>query len=125
MAQSERSMPVASWANVLPVLPGKRDELQRMAEYVRQHRAEYEQSRTRAGMTLERVYLMSTPQGDFAIGYGEGEGFEKATRSFATSGLDFDRWFGGKLAEVTGLDLAAGPPPPAPEQILAYVDEGA
>jgi hypothetical protein len=112
---------MATWATVGPVLPGKTDDVKKIPVHLKEHKSEYEESRKRAGITMERVYLMSTPMGDFVIAYGEGKGFEEAGKSFATSDLPIDKWFFQKLKEVHGIDLSQAPP--MIEQILSYVDE--
>jgi hypothetical protein len=49
--------PMAKFGFVVPVQPGKEDVLMGATEQIRQRMPEYEASRRRAGMTLERVWL--------------------------------------------------------------------
>jgi hypothetical protein len=54
---------------VFPVLPGK--DPRTIADEMRSRPREYEESRRRLGITLERAYLQHTPMGDFVTAYTE------------------------------------------------------
>src|SRR5438445_13600195 len=96
---------MAKFAFAVPVLPGKRQVLDEMTEYSRRNIEEYTQSRERAGITMERVYLMSTPMGDFTMAYVEGSrGFTEVTAAFQSGGA-FDKWFLEKNVELSGMDV--------------------
>jgi hypothetical protein len=100
-------------------LPGKEAVWKRhVAELAGPRKAEYEESRRRAGVTTERVWLQHTPQGDFAIVYLEAADIGKVFETFLTSQEPFDQWFREQiLVDVHGMD-PAGPPPPVNEPIL-------
>ena len=59
-------------ALVFPVLPGK--DARDIANEMKSRPREYEQSRRRLGITMERAYLQHTPMGDFVTSYIEAEG---------------------------------------------------
>lgn len=114
---------MAKWLIPAPVVPGKEGELKNIARYMGDHRAEYEESRRRAGVTMERVYAMTTPQGTVVVAYAEGEkGLAGTTQAFATSGLAFDKWFFQKLSEVHGIDFTKPPEGPPPEELFDWAD---
>ena len=56
---------MARFAFAFPELPGK--DARSIPAFVRENRAQYVESRRRAGVRLERVYLMPTPAGRFHI----------------------------------------------------------
>jgi hypothetical protein len=108
-------MPV--FASAVPILPGKADEWKQFAKELQgSHRAEYEASRRRVGLTKEVAVLQRTPMGDFAVIYGETIGDPvEANRALGTSAEPFDVWFRQKVMELHGLDLTQPPPGPQPE----------
>jgi hypothetical protein len=110
-----------SWALVAPVVPNKLGLLESMQEHIRTHFGDYVASRRRAGVSLERVYLITTPMGAFITNYTEGRNVGAAMQSFLTSDTSFDKWFISSLSELHGIDFTQ-PPPAFPEQILAYVE---
>lgn len=108
-------------ALVFPVLPGK--DARDIANEMKSRPREYEQSRRRLGITMERAYLQHTPMGDFVTSYVEAEGevlgkFGK----LATSDLDIDRYFVKAVREIHGADLTQPMPGPAPETVAAWID---
>jgi hypothetical protein len=100
-------------AVAFPILPGKTPEWHTwMAELNGPRRAEFTESRRRAGVH-ERTFLQATPMGDLVIvtleGNDPGHAFAKmmgAKDAFAT-------WFIGRAKEIHGIDPSAvttGPP---------------
>ena len=69
--------------------------------------AEYEESRRRAGITMERVYLQRNPDGgNLLVVYAEAAGgMADVIGTFATSGSDFDQWFLDVNQEIAGIDF--------------------
>ena len=108
-------------ALVFPVLPGK--DARDIAREMKSRPREYEQSRKRLGITLERAYLQHTPMGDFVTSYVEADGdvLEKFGK-LATSDLDIDRYFVKAVKEIHGADLTQPMPGPAPETVAAWID---
>ena len=108
-------------ALVFPVLPGK--DARVIATELKSRPREYEQSRRRLGITMERAYLQHTPMGDFVTAYIEAEGdlLEKMSQ-LPSSDLDIDRYFVKATKEIHGADLTQPLPGPAPETVAAWVD---
>jgi hypothetical protein len=112
-----------------PVLPGKEGLAKKGTEMTRGRMADYVESRTRAGLTLERVWLQSNPDGStLTVVYLEGAGTPQATLgALLGSGLDFDRWFFELQQEISGIDFLGGglPADSLPQQIGSYAQPGA
>ncbi len=108
-------------ALVFPVLPGK--DARDIANELKSRPREYEQSRRRLGITLERAYLQHTPMGDYVIAYTEAEGdwLEKFGK-LPSSVLDIDRYFVKAAKEIHGADLTQPMPDPLPETVAAWLD---
>ena len=105
---------------VLPLLPGKTD-VDRAAMVSCWHgerRAAYEDSRRRAGITREAVWIQPGPTGDVVVVYTEADDLEAAFKMVASSEEPFDRWFRDHVREVHGIALEEGLAPP--EQILDF-----
>ena len=105
---------------VAPVLPGK-TEIDRAAMAscrTGDRKAAYEESRRRAGITRESVWLQSTPMGDLVVVYFEADDVDKAMATLATSDDPFDRWFRDLVRDVHGISLEDGFPPP--EQMIDF-----
>jgi hypothetical protein len=111
-------------ALVFPVLPGK--DARDIATEMKSRPREYEQSRRRLGITMERAYLQHTPMGDFVTAYIEAEGdvLEKFGK-MASSDLDIDRYFVKAAKEIHGADLSQPLPGPKPETVAAWIDSTA
>lgn len=109
-----------SLALPFPVLPGKEQELRDFTAEVRGRLDEYTESRANAGITMERFFLMPTPQGPVVTGYLEGKDLEGAFGRIATSNLAYDKFSLERIKEFTGVDLSQ--PGPIPEQVLFHVD---
>jgi Family of unknown function (DUF6176) len=114
---------MARFSFAVPVLPGKRQVLDEVIEHSRQNMGEYRQSRERAGITMERASLMSSPMGEFVIAYVEGrKGFNDVLEAFQSGG-DFDRRFLERNGEVSGIDFSSAvPAPPEPELVADWSD---
>jgi hypothetical protein len=108
-------------ALVFPVLPGK--DAKAIAREMKSRPREYEQSRRRMGITLERVYQQHTPMGDFVTAYIEAEGdpLEKMA-TLPSSDLAIDQYFVKAVKEIHGADLSRPMPGPAPENVAAWSD---
>jgi hypothetical protein len=112
---------MARFAFAVPVLPGK--EARAVADMMRPRKDEYEESRGRRGITMERAYEMATPMGNFVIAYIESENdFEQAMGGMGASDLPIDRDFTAALLDIHGVDLTQPPPGPPPETIADWHD---
>jgi hypothetical protein len=108
-------------ALVFPVLPGK--DATAIATELKSRPREYEQSRRRLGVTMERAYLQHTPMGDFVTAYIEAEGdVLEIFSKLPSSDLDIDRYFVQASKEIHGADLTQPLPGPAPETVAAWID---
>jgi hypothetical protein len=111
----------------VPILPGKEDLATKysIAE-IRRRMAEYEESRRRAGITVERVYLQRNPDGSslFVVYVEAAGGMADVTGTFTTSGSDFDRWFLDVNQEISGIDFRQPPPGGGPEHVASWEDPG-
>ena len=111
---------MACYAFTNPVIEGKIDTWKAYIEEMNGPRAnERKESRKKAGLTLERVWLQKTPMGDFAVVYWEGDDIGKVFERFMTSNEPFDTWFREKiLVECHGMNVSS--PPPMNEMVLDY-----
>lgn len=111
----------------VPVLPGKEDLATiHSIEEIRRRMPEYEESRHRAGVTVERVYLQGNPNGSklFVIYVEAASDTADVLGTFATSGSDFDRWFLDVNQEITGIDFRQPAPAGGPEHIASWAEPG-
>jgi len=111
----------------VPILPGKEDlaTTHSIAE-IRRRMPEYEESRRRAGVAVERVYLQDNPDGSklFVI-YVEAAGdTSDVLGTFANSDSDFDRWFLDVNQEITGIDFRQPAPGGGAEHIASWAEPG-
>lgn len=104
---------MANYAFMQPIEEGKTDEWQRLVKEMKTNRnAAHKDSRRRAGLKREEVWLQQTPMGDFAVVYWEADNIEKVFESFMMSDDPHDRWFREKILEgVHGMDPSEGAPP--------------
>jgi hypothetical protein len=108
-------------ALVFPVLPGK--DAKDIATEMKSRPREYEESRRRLGITMERAYVQHTPMGDFVTAYIEAEGdLMEAFAKLPSSDLEIDRYFVKAVKEIHGADLTQPMPGPLPETVAAWVD---
>jgi hypothetical protein len=117
-------MPSVGFA--FPVQPGKESIIREVSSELRTRRSEFQQSRQRAGVSLERAYLQKNPDGGaLVVAYVEAQGgFGAVVRSYLSSDLELDRYFIDKNSEATGIDFAAGPQGPEPELVGEWVTSG-
>jgi hypothetical protein len=107
-----------------PVLPGK--DARDIANEMKSRPREYEQSRRRVGITMERAYLQHTPMGDYVTAYLEAEGdVLEAFGRLASSDRDIDRYMAKAVQEIHGADFTKPMPGPSPETIAAWIDPAA
>jgi hypothetical protein len=83
------------------IQPGKREEAKAIFDEIQQsRRSEYEASRRRLGISTEKVWFQSLPQGEMAVVYWEGDDPRAALQEFASSGDPFDEWLKERGREV-------------------------
>jgi hypothetical protein len=110
---------MATLALALPCLPGGADKLRDLAQACRgPRRQEFEDFHRRVGLTAERWYLQSTPEGGHVFILtleGDPEG---AVAKLGASQHPFDRWFKDRAREVHGVDFDQPLPGPPPEHVF-------
>jgi hypothetical protein len=101
-----------------PLLPGATatDREEMLSCSTGERSAAHRESRRRHGITREAVWIQTTPAGDIAVVLIESPDIAAALLGLATAADDFDVWFRAHLADMHGIDLAAGMA--APEQVL-------
>jgi hypothetical protein len=101
-------------AFAIPILPGKTeaDRAAMASCWHGERKAAFEDARRRAGITREAVFIQSTPNGDVAVVYLEGDDMANAMKIVATSDEPFDRWFRDQVRDAHGVSLEDGFPPP-------------
>ena len=105
----------------LPVLEGKTEDARAFfKELETQRKSAYATSEQRINITKESWHIQQTPQGDLLLAYIESPHFADALSKFSQSRDEFDQWFKGRMAEVTGVDLNNPPPGPLSEQLSSY-----
>ena len=109
-----------SIAFAAPLLPGKTDadRAALAAAQSGEQKAGHEESRRRAGITREAVWIQSTPGGDVAVVLIEADDVGAAMGALATSQEPYDVAFREHIKDVHGMDLSEGFPPP--EQVLDF-----
>ena len=118
-------MPTFGFA--FPILPGKDVLVREIGGYLRDHRAEHEQSRGRLGTRVERAYLQRNPDGSMLVAaYVDADrGLAEGLRSYVESDAPLDRYFVDKNSEATGIDFRTAPSGPEPELVGQWVDPDA
>jgi hypothetical protein len=103
---------MAYYAFMNPVVAGKMDSWKSSIKEMNGPRSkERKESRKKAGLSVERVWLQNTPLGDFAVVYWEAKDISKVFDLLIKSDAPFDKWFREKiLTEVHGMDLSKLPP---------------
>ena len=92
----------------VPLAPGKTETWKNYIKEMKGPRnAEYKESRKKAGIEVEQVFLQQTPHGDMCVVRLEGDNPQKSFESMIKSNSPFDKWFREKvLIEAHGLDLS-------------------
>jgi hypothetical protein len=109
---------MAMFAIAFPILPGKTPQWREfIGELNGARKAEFEANRRELGVR-ERTFFQPTPMGDFVVVTLEGDDPGAAFGKFAQGDDDFTNWFKAQVQEVHGVDLAAPPPGPMPEQVI-------
>ncbi|GAC1348965.1 MAG: hypothetical protein NVSMB27_18640 [Ktedonobacteraceae bacterium] len=110
---------MASLAFAAPLLPGGAEVLRQTAkEAMEARRAVAQESTQRLGVSIEKWYLQSTPQGDMVIVYIDSEDLARAFQTLAASDAPFDVFFKQQALKAHGIDLSKPFPGPLPEQIF-------
>ncbi len=94
-----------AYAFALPVLPGKATAVRQFVrEVLGSRKADWDDLQRRQGVTQERYFLQTAPEGDLMIVTGEGT-FSPVSAWLDPEGIPFDRWFAERFRDFTGVDL--------------------
>jgi hypothetical protein len=105
---------------VVPVIPGKEDDVRAFYEEVEARKEEYDESEQRLGITKEVAWLAPVEGGSATVIYIESDDFEQAFSKFVQSQEGFDLWFKQRVLDVSGLDLNNPPEMALPEVLSVY-----
>ena len=93
-----------SMSMMVPILPGKRDQLFRFAAELTGARAE-EYARSQESVVKETWHLQETPMGDFLIINFDSPDPAAVFAGLAQSAEPFDIWFREQACEISGVDF--------------------
>jgi hypothetical protein len=109
---------------VAPILPGKAEAWRRfIQEMWGSRRQEYEASRRRLGIRVERAWISETRRRTIGIMMIEADHLEETLAALATSAHPFDCWFREQLLTLQGLDLTRLNPTFLPDLVFAWQDD--
>lgn len=114
----------AEWcAFAAPILEGKMETWKKFGgELAGARKAEYEKSRARMGVEVEKVFHQQGPKGEsMAVVVWKGKNLKEATKKMAESKDPFDVWFRDQLKAIHGMDFSQpGMAMKAPEMVLDW-----
>ena len=110
---------------VVPVLPGKEDNVRAFYEEVEARKEAFDESEQRLGITKEVAWLAAVDGGSATVIYIESGNFEQAFSKFVQSQEAFDLWFKQRVFDVSGLDLNNPPDLALPEVLSVYTSKHA
>ncbi len=105
-------------AMMLPILPGKRQEIVEFAAALAGPR-HLEYVASQQTVTRESWFIQPTPMGDFLIVHFESNDPTAVFKGLADSEEAFDLWFRERANSTTGIDLTKVPKG-LPEQIFTW-----
>jgi len=111
---------MATFAFVLPILPGQEETVRGMRVAVSgsgELREKYEASRKRRGISEEKVWIQRTPIGYAIVVYWETEDPQRALREIANSQDEFDKDF-RRLIETAAPAMDLGQKQPLSNELL-------
>jgi hypothetical protein len=107
-------MGMAVFLGAFPVLPGKEDDVLKLARETVARSDADSVSQEKSRITSQEWALQRSPMGSLLVVRFECDDVEHALRRFAESTDEFDVWQKGRVKEITGVDMsqpADGPPP--------------
>ena len=105
-------------AMAVPILPGKTAQFKKFTADLRTSRFEEFAASRRRLKIHERVFLQTTPKGDFALVTLEGDDPQNALKMFGQGSDAFTKWFVQQVKEIHGYDLIHPPKDPLPEMLI-------
>jgi hypothetical protein len=111
---------------VFPILPGKEGVVREICRQLQERRSEYEESRARGGVSVERAYIQNNPDGSSVVlAYLETDrGFGDAMKVLLASESPLDHYFVDKNTEATGIDFRTQLDGPDPETVGQWIAPG-
>ena len=106
----------AMLALAVPIVPGKLDQWRALMHDLAGPRGDHWRGQRRRLGLREHLFLQHTPNGAVAIVVLEGRDLPGAMHAIGTDTDEFSVWLRQQVLETEGLDLAAPPPGPLPEQ---------
>lgn len=94
-----------------PVPEGQTDSLKAFFTEAGTRTQELTTSRTAVGITIERAFLNTSPEGDLVCVYLEGADPVMANEAWAASTDPYDVWFKREAEQITGVDFNQPLPP--------------
>ncbi len=105
---------------VMPVLPGKTEDMKRLAkEMLGPRRKEHDESHRGSTIQSDIIWLQHTPMGDLLVDYVEAEDMMKGFQQFVVAKDPYMTWLKKEFLATTGIDFNQ-PPPGLPEQVLDW-----
>ena len=102
-----------------PVLPGKEEDIRKLAaELTGARREEAQEFYRHFGVVRESWHYQETPNGPMVIGVTDVEEPDARAQEYAESSRPFDRWFKDQVKNLTGIDPDIQPLGPPTEVIF-------
>lgn len=104
-----------------PLKPGAADKARAFGrELVGSRKDDFARTRRELGITRQLFFVMPTPNGDFAIMYGEGKPgwLERGFKATATSNDPFLTWFREQVSSFAAVPMFQNATPPTVEHVL-------
>jgi hypothetical protein len=113
------------YAFVAPIRPNKTEDFRRfVSELNGSRKTEYEDSRKKAGITRENIFLQKTSMGEMVAIIQEAETEQGALDSLRSMKDPFNVWYFQRLKDIHGADLVSAPLP-VNELLLDYRTDSA
>ena len=105
-----------------PLLPGKRETLERFLAELVERRKETNQFYRAYGVSRESAHLQRTPHGDLVIVCTDLEDTPKAAEEYAAETAPFHAWFKAQVLEFSGIDPNVQPLGPECTELFDWRD---
>ncbi len=116
-----REGPEIPYATVVPIQPGFKDKWRQwLDELLVSRENEYRSYLERYGLSIEKIFVVRTPDGPAAVLYAEGEDPAGAVARFARSHQPFDAWMREEMLYLNGIDFVRRQTAPAPDLMLDW-----
>ncbi len=111
---------------IFPIVPGKEPVIRDVCRQLQERRAEYEDSRGRMGVSVERAYIQDNPDGSAVVlAYIDADrSLNEGMSVMLASESPLDRYFIEREAEATGVDFRSLGKLPEPETVGQWLAPG-